>query len=169
MGAHPYYYFTPWQVDISAALQALRETEFKAGRYDEAMQAAEPPMYIFEMEFPPDSNSPAPGPVHSSIQTVLDDMTEDGTGSILDLQRISLEPEMFAASPVGDGDLLAVFGTLEPSRAQVEGALVYRPDRPMVNNGRDIRSDIDRGEGRYIVVYEAGKAREIFFLGYSFD
>ena len=51
VGAHPYFYFTPYQKDIHAALQALREREFKAGRYDPAMQMTDPPSYMFQMRF----------------------------------------------------------------------------------------------------------------------
>jgi hypothetical protein len=28
---------------------------------------------------------------------------------------------------------------------------------------------IDRGQGRYIVIYSGSEPREIFFVGYSFD
>jgi hypothetical protein len=30
MGAEPYYYFVPYQPDVAAALQALRQREFDA-------------------------------------------------------------------------------------------------------------------------------------------
>ena len=60
MGASPYFYFTPYQDDIHAALQALREKEFEAGRYDPAMQMAEPPSYMFLFAFPPDDRVPGP-------------------------------------------------------------------------------------------------------------
>ncbi|MBE9040177.1 hypothetical protein IQ235_05145 [Oscillatoriales cyanobacterium LEGE 11467] len=33
MGGNPWHYFTPYRADINSALQALREQEFRAGRY----------------------------------------------------------------------------------------------------------------------------------------
>ncbi len=37
MGSHLYSYFTPYHDDLDAALQALREKEFRAGHYDPAL------------------------------------------------------------------------------------------------------------------------------------
>jgi hypothetical protein len=72
MGANPYFYFTPYQKDIQAALEALREQEFKAGRYSPAMSMADPPSYMFAFKFPPDDTSPAPGARHNSIGEAID-------------------------------------------------------------------------------------------------
>jgi hypothetical protein len=169
MGAHRYCYFTAWQADIDAALQALREAEFRAGRYDPAMRAADPPRYMFELDFPADARSPAPGPVHASLEALLDDATEDGTGSILDLMWISEEPHMLAASPLTDDELRALFGTTTPSRVEVEDALIRAHDPAVMKAAADVYNRVGRGEGRYVVLYDAGQPREIFFFGYSID
>jgi hypothetical protein len=166
MGAHLYCYFTPWNADIGAALQALREAEFKAGRYEAAMQAANPPKYMFELSFPPDGGSPAPGPVHPSIEAVMEDVEEDGTGSILDIMWVADEPNLCTAVAVTDEDLSAMFGTTRPSRAHVEAVFV----RPGAwDKSGDILERIGRGEARYFAVYDGERPSEIFFLGYSFD
>ncbi len=34
MGGHPYWYFVPYSENPKVALEALREREFKAGRYN---------------------------------------------------------------------------------------------------------------------------------------
>ena len=34
MGGHPCYYVVPYENDINHALQALRQREFEAGRYN---------------------------------------------------------------------------------------------------------------------------------------
>ncbi len=52
MGAEPYFYFVKFNPDIDAALQELREREFKAGRYNPV---------IPHLDFPVTANSPAPG------------------------------------------------------------------------------------------------------------
>ena len=60
MGANPYFYFTPYQENIQRALDQLREQEFRAGHYDPAMSMADPPRYMFEMQFPPDAGWSSP-------------------------------------------------------------------------------------------------------------
>ena len=166
MGANFYCYFTPYKSDIDAALQVLREAEFKAGRYSAAMMAAEPPLYMFQMDFPPDASSPAPGPVHSSIEETFENMNEDGTGSILDIIRVSDEPDTCAACPLPDDDLRLSLGTTQASRAEVEQAFVRLET---ATRNPEILERIGRGEARYIIVYEAGRPNEIFFMGYTFD
>jgi hypothetical protein len=171
MGAHPYYYFTPYQEDIGAALQALRDQEFRAGRYDPAMRNANPPLYMFQFRFPPDSSSPAPGPVHASLQQAFDNMDEAGTGSILDLINVADDPDSFTLSPVSDSDLQDLFGTAQPTRADVERVLL-NAGALLSDDGEtalDFWEMIDRGEGRYIVLYQDGRPAELFMAGYSFD
>ena len=169
MGSHPYLYFTPYQKDIQAALNALREREFQAGRYDPAMQMASPPAYMFQLHFPLDDSVRGPGAQHASIDEAMDEAEESGTGSILDLARITSEPDFCAACPLDADDLVDLFGTSEPSRATVEGVLVNLEKKFDGDPAELFWEQIERGQGRYIVVYEASKPTEIFFAGYSFD
>lgn len=161
MGANPYFYFAPFQDDINATLQALRQQEFKAGRYDPAMQMANPPSYMFMFRFPPDGTSPRPGAQHSSIEEAVDAGAESGTGSILDIDHVSSEADYGAACPLTDAELTTVFGTARPSRDRVEEVLASSADA--------FWSQIERGQARYIIVYDGQRPSEIFFAGYSWD
>lgn len=87
----------------------------------------------------------------------------------LDLARITNEPDFCAACPLDVDDLVSLFGSAEPTRAVLEGVLV-NAERKFDGDPYELFWDqIERGHGRYIVVYEASKPTEIFFAGYSFD
>ena len=148
MGAEPYWYFEKYDGDVDAALQALRQREFKAGRYN--------PVIAFTSElFPVGPNSPAPGAQHASIEEAMEDADADGTRSILDLDHVADEPEFCAVTPIPDGMLNELYGTSQPTRAMVEDL--------------EFLEDVERGHGVYIILYKDGKPDEICFAGYSFD
>lgn len=143
MGSHPYSYFVPYQPDINAALQALRQREFKAGRYHPAMA------------FPAEGGE-GPGAAHETIEEAIEAAGAEGTRSILDLQTVAEEQEYCAAAPAPKDDLEAVYGTSKPTREMIEG-------------DDSILEMVERGCGIYIVLYRGKKASEIYFAGYSFD
>ena len=147
MGAQPYWYFTEYQPDFDAALQELRQREFRAGRYN--------PVVPF-LEFPLGPESPSPGSRHASIEEVVTAAGEDGTRSILDLQHISTLPDFGVAAPLGDATLLDIFETTQPNHVAIE-------------TNMDFFEQIERGHGIYIIVCESGKPSELFFAGYSYD
>jgi hypothetical protein len=163
MGANPYFYFTPFQDDINAALQKLRQQEFAAGRYDPAMQAANPPSYMFKFRFPPDETSPHPGAQHASIEEAIDAGAESGTGSILDIYQVTAEVDYGSACPLPDAELSRLFGTTRPNRQVVEAMLAGSPEADA------FWSQIERGQARYIIVHNGAEPREIMFAGYSWD
>ncbi|HEV7694072.1 MAG TPA: hypothetical protein VGO52_24780 [Hyphomonadaceae bacterium] len=171
MGAHPYCYFTSYNPDIAAALDELREQEFRAGRYDPALQAANPPTFTFEQTFPPGPEFPSPGAQHASMMEAFEESEPDGTGSILDLFGIALEPEFVHCSPVPDADLISIFGSAQPMRADIETILPKRgPISPdALQRFGTFWDSIGRGEGRYIVVHGASGPEALFFAGYSLD
>jgi hypothetical protein len=149
MGAEPYWYFEKYDEDIDAVLQALRQREFKAGRYY--------PVIMFPAElFPIGPHSPAPGVQHSSIEEAMEDADADGTRSILDLDHVADKPEFCAVAPLPEDVLEGLYGTTQPTRAMVEGNM-------------DFLEDVERGMGVYIILYRDGKPDEICFAGYSFD
>ena len=169
MGSHPYLYFAPYQRDIQAALDTLREREFKAGRYDPAMQKADPPTYMFQLRFPLDDSLQTPGAQHASIDAAIDAAMESGTGSILDILRVTSLPDFSAACPLDPEDLTRLFGTAEPTRALVERVLL-RGERAFDGDADELFWDrIERGQGRYLIVYDGSGPSEIFFAGYSYD
>jgi hypothetical protein len=147
MGGEPWFYFVPYQADIDSALQALRRREFQAGRYN--------PVTPF-LEFPVDAEAPGPGAQHASIEEAIQDADADGTRSILDMERISDEPDYGAATPLSDDDLVELFGTSKPTREIIE-------------SNEALFDALERGQGVYIVAYRDDKPSEIFFAGYSFD
>src|SRR5262245_31674677 len=106
MGGHPYWYVVPYESDIDAALQKLRQREFEAGRYNPVLRL---------LEFPIGPNSPSPGPQHASIEEVLETMNEDGTRSILDMMRVSPAPfdpsemSFMTVSPLAERVLIDLF------------------------------------------------------------
>jgi hypothetical protein len=163
VGANPYFYFTPFEDDINAALQKLRQREFAAGRYDPAMQTANPPSYMFMFRFPPNETSPHPGAQHASIEEAIDAGAESGTGSILDIYEVASEANYGIACPLTEAELTSLFGSAQPSRNQVEAALARGP------NADAFWGRIERGQARYIIVYVGQQPSEILFAGYSWD
>ena len=147
MGGHAWFYFVDYEPDINAALQKLREREFRAGRYN--------PVVWFP-EFPVKPDSPAPGAGHDTIEEALEDADADGTRSILDMMRVSDSPDYFAVAPLPEEDLVAHFGTDKPTREMIEKA-------------DELFDQLERGQGVYIVIYKDNQPSEIFFAGYSFD
>ena len=132
MGAEPWDYFVPYEANIQAALEKLREREFRAGRF---RGSEEQPATIAE---------------------VLQNMDADGTGSILDIQRVADQPDYFTVAPLPKQTLLDLFDTEQPTREMIERNTAFY-------------EDIERGQGVYIIAYQDGKPSEIFFGGYSFD
>jgi hypothetical protein len=147
MGAHPYWYTVPYESDLNEALQALRDREFQAGRYN--------PVVPFPM-FPITSMSSAPGAGHASIDAALEATDADGTRSILDILSISQEPGFFVAAPLTDEILYSTYGTTRPTRQMVEANLNFL-------------EHVERGQAAYMILYEDGSPTAILFAGYSFD
>src|SRR5262245_56561799 len=154
MGGHPYWYVVPYESDIDAALQKLRQREFEAGRYN--------PVIRF-LQFPIGPNSPSPGRQHASIEEAIDATEADGTSSTLDAMRGVLpapynidEGPYAGVSRLSDPDLVDLFGDVRPSREAVE-------------NSEALWERLERGTAVYVVLYKGGEPHEIYFAGISFD
>jgi hypothetical protein len=147
MGAHPYWYTVKYNADVDAALQQLREREFRAGRYN--------PVLPF-IDFPITPASPSPGAGHASIEDAMEDSDADGTRSILDIMRVGDEPDISTATPLPDDVLQDLYGTTRPTRQAVEANM-------------DFLEDVDRGQALYIILYRDDEPDELLFAGYSFD
>jgi hypothetical protein len=132
MGAEPWATFTKYDSDIQRALDHLRNEVFAAGEY---RYAEETP---------------------SSIEEAREIADADGTCSVLDIDRISPEPDFCCAAPFTPTELKTYFGTDRPTRADIE-------------DSEDYWDDLERGQARYAVVYEEGTPSELYFAGYSFD
>jgi hypothetical protein len=147
MGAHAYWYTVKYNADTDAALQSLRDREFRAGRYN--------PVVPFP-DFPVTPNSPSPGSQHDSIEEAMEESDADGTRSILDISQIGSEPDFCTATPLPDDVLEELYGTTRPTRAVVEANM-------------DFLEDVDRGHAVYVTLYRDGQPDELLFAGYSFD
>lgn len=147
MGGHPYFYVVEYQADIQAALDGLREREFKAGRYNPVVP---------NLEFPLTAASPAPGAKHASIELAREAAGEEGTRSILDIETIDDAPDFFVAAPLADDVLDSFYGTKQPTREKI-------------GEDMDFMEEVERGNCVYIILHKDGKPHEILFAGYSLD
>jgi hypothetical protein len=147
MGAHPYWYTVKYRSDVQAALDDLRQREFRAGRYNPAMPF---------INFPITPRSPAPGARHRTIDDALAASDADGTRSILDISTIGDEPDFGVASPLPVEMLESLYGTTQPTFAEVEASMEFL-------------EDVERGHAVYVVCYTDGNPTELVFAGYSFD
>lgn len=104
MGAEPWQYVVPYQADIAAALEQLRESVFTSG------------------EFRGSEEEPA------TIDEALENMDADGTGSILDIDHIAERPEPTGLTVLTPEQTARYFGTERPSRHDVERAGTFWED-----------------------------------------
>jgi hypothetical protein len=153
MGAHPYLYFVRYDPDVDAALQELREQEFRVGRYNPVVGH---PQFQFPSEAA-EANKPPPGAQHKSIRHAVEAAGADGTRSILDLDHVSDTPEFNAVAPLPPDELERLFGTEQPTHDEIE------------QNLDGVFEGIESGQGVYIVAYRYNQPDELFFAGYSFD
>jgi len=146
MGGHPWFYYVPYQPNIEAALEDLKQAEFAAGRYN--------PVVPFP-DFPVSADSPRPGPRHATIKAAVRASMEDGTRSILDMDGVSDSRDYCKVCRLSEDELLRLYSTTRPTHEMVEELLFLE--------------DARRGQGTYIVLYSDGVPSEILFAGYSFD
>jgi hypothetical protein len=144
MGASEWYYFVPYQEDVSQAFQELRLKIFAEGDY-------------YEGWYGPDPDSP---PL-KSIEDLIERQGTEGTHSILDIERIDAEPGFGVITPLSEEDILGMFGTNKPSRKLVEE--FFAPD------DWDAGDYCNRWEGVYLVMYKDEEPDEILFVGFSGD
>jgi hypothetical protein len=172
MGGNPYWYYTKYQTDIDTTLQALRQQEFAAGRYNPVLPL---------IDFPITSDAPALGAQHSSIEEAMEAAEADGTRSILDMFQASTitYSEALASSeqngmeffcttfPLSSDELIHLFDTDKPTHAIVEAVIVSSQQNEEAAD--EFWESIDRGTGRHMLIYENDEPVEVFFIGYSFD
>ncbi|GAA2394721.1 hypothetical protein [Dactylosporangium salmoneum] len=143
MGSSSWSYSVPYQGDVNAALQRLRQEVFECGEY--------------YRESPGDGlNRARPtGP-----DTLVDAQPHSGTHSVIDMVNgVSAEPAFATVSPLAPDNLAYTFGTETPTAGQVETELLIG----------DLRHERDRWVGTYIVSYHDGRPDRIHFFGSSGD
>jgi hypothetical protein len=146
-------YSVPYEADISAALQKLREDVFARGEYltqDSFIDTGT------RLIFPPARQTPKP----STIEELLEQEREYGTHSILDINCISPTPRRRAISPFPKELMVDYFRTETPSSAEIYEVYEFGSLEEFVTK---------RWKGIYIVSYEDAIPSEIFFAGCSGD
>jgi hypothetical protein len=179
MGASGWYYFTPLRGSVARSLEVLRRRVFECKEYGspaqhswDAMSPAERDDAMRELldAIPPEQREPmralveyklterGEAPEPASIEELLERRGEDGTHSILDISRgLSEAPEFAAAFPMPDSVKRDLYGTIEPTRPQVEGHAMERNEQ------------LERWQCWYVLVYKDGRPEEVYFEGCSGD
>lgn len=101
--------------------------------------------------------SGATEPIDARIRSLLIRCAEEGTHSVLDFHRIGDTPGYGVAASLTDDDLTHLFGTTQPTRAQVT-----EKQDALIQHRR-------RGMASYVVVYDGDQPSEIAFAGISGD
>ena len=151
MGAEFWSHFVPYQQDVRAALEALRQQEFRAGRFYQPSRI-EPGFFGRILGRAPCKPKP-PRTIREAIKHAANGV---GTRSILDMERISDTPGSGTLSPLPPDELLRLFGTEQPTREMVE-------------RSEELIERIERGQGIYVIIYRQAKPEAIYFAGYSYD
>lgn len=92
----------------------------------------------------------------SSPDEALEMMDTEGTASILDILQVTPAPDFCCAAPFSSEELQEYFGTDKPTRGDLDGGDMFW-------------DDLERGQARYVTVYEDEEPKELYFVGYSFD
>jgi hypothetical protein len=150
MGAQPWTYFVPYQPDLSAALEALREREFRAGRFFQPTEV--PPGFFGRLLGRPPTKAKPPASVREAIKLA----GATGTRSILDMEKVGGHFECGVVASLPGEELRRLFGTDQPARKNVE-------------NSEALVEELDRGQGVAVVTYAHGNPDGILFFGYSYD
>lgn len=103
-GPRRYEYIVPYEPDIQAALNKLRQRVFESSEYSGNE---------------PDAATP---------QEAVDLAGAGGTRSILDITRLSNQPAIGCAAPLTPGELQGYFGTDKPTRDIVQQSEDFRAD-----------------------------------------
>lgn len=101
MGAEPWSNYTPYEPNVQAALEKLRERVFAAG------------------EFRGSELQPA------TIEEAFENMDADGTASILDITQVGDAPDFCTVCPLGDDQLRTLFGTTQPTHEMIESNMDF--------------------------------------------
>jgi len=159
MGADPYFYYVDYDEDKNNALQKLRQREFEAGRYS-------PVMYQWDIPFPLDnlSAAPKPGQGHRTLKEAMEDeyIMEGGTGTILDIKKLSDKLDYASAYVIRGEELIKYFGTDKPTREIIDENVWGFWEH--ISNSFGVR-----GVGICLTVYRNDVPTELYFGGYSYD
>jgi hypothetical protein len=155
MGASGWEYIVPYQQDLGAALDALRQAVFASGDYVKP--------HLVDDAF---DDLPEPGSVEDLMQEQYwEFMGTCGTHSIIDVHAVvpaSFTGEEYGTiRPLSAAECVALFGTAQPSHAGFTALSGSERLHDYVTGGR--------WTGRAVVLWADGSPAEIAFWGYSGD
>jgi hypothetical protein len=180
MGASGWAYFVPYDADVNRALRSLHEQVFRSGKYYVPMLMALDKFPSFEEFVPEKSILEDPDdraewlemyeqekkraarakkgkPKFESIEDLIEFCAEEGTHSILDIQRVGESTALGESGPLSTAQLQKLFASTKPTREMV------------ASKEHAIQSLRRRGLCTYVVVYAGDKPDELFFTGFSGD
>lgn len=174
MGASSWVYIVPYDSDFAAALARLQQQVFESGEYYGGREKRRPKT-LAELR-----KRSGEGGTHSILDMKHVGPTPDIAGDenlwqppntdergVIDMKRF--EPEahqrwldrvnatLFSVRELHPDDLVRLFGTTKPTRAQAE-AREY-----------ELLEMRERGLGTIVVLYEGDVPRELMFVGFSGD
>ena len=145
MGASGWVYFAPYEEDLTAVLDELREDVFRSGKYFKLWERY--PKILKGGRKPP-----------TTIDEGLELNAESGTHSILDVVDVVDEREAGYVAPIPEDELERFFGTTRPTRDMVDTSEVF-----------ELVEDWGRYEGAYFLLYSGDRPTEVCFVGFSGD
>jgi hypothetical protein len=161
VGASCWTYFVPYQRDVEKALQDLRAKVFKEGAYykpDVWARHLHASGSLSQENLDNWLERLKAEPEPKTIEELLELRAEEMTHSILDIERVSDDPnDILTVSGLSRDEYMEVLGTLKPTHEQVESKQ---------SELWDLRG---RGEAVFVLVYKNGKPDEIFFAGVTGD
>jgi hypothetical protein len=143
----PYWYLVPFAEDVQEALDALREREFEAGRYNPVM----PKIDFVEPGFSRQYRKAQ----HDSIEDAIMDAGEEGTRSILDIHTVAERADFGVAAPFPRAAYMELYRTTEPEMKEVRA-------------NKEFLRWAAPAQCVYIVIYEQKQPTHIVFAGRSF-
>ena len=137
MGAFGWKCFAPFGADAEDVLDKARLHAFETRAYGKPYARGKPAV--------------------ATMEELIAAFPEEGTCSVIDVSEISDEPGIGRAGPFPADVLKEAFGTVHPTKVQVEEGMQKLFDL------------LERGYAAYVVCFAKGKPSEVLFLGYSFD
>jgi hypothetical protein len=154
MGASGWEYVVPYQNDLGAALDALRQQVFASGDYIKPSSYGE----VFDL--------PDPASLEDLVaqERYWEFMGTSGTHSVIDVQAVvaaDADDEFGAIRPLSDEEYAELFGTAQPDRA----------DYNALSNSERLYDYVTGGRwtGRAAVLWTDVAPSEIAFWGISGD
>jgi hypothetical protein len=158
MGGQYWNYFVPYEDDVGAALQKLRNETFRSGQYTHSRAVFSPQDLEEDSELAEEVTQLK---VPNTIEELLEQEQESGTNSILDITHVSDTREFCAVTPMPAQTLRDLFGTDKPTHEMVEARRYLElAEHPLT---------CEKWMGVHFTIYRDGKPDQIFFAGVSGD